>query len=121
MKELLVVLFLLVAPMDQERPPRRKNLPANKEWNCNAAVPTDASTSSLSHACALSAHTRMFSLDYKGIKVNHLLPPPAAFVLLVLPCRSLVAAASAMQRTPGTLLPAAAAPAAPLAAILLAA
>ena len=40
---------------DQERPPRWKNHPA-EEWVCNDMVP-NASTSSLSHALVLSAHT----------------------------------------------------------------
>jgi len=54
------VLLIIDAPSDQEeRPPKWKKLldPAEK-WVCVAVVP-NASTSSLAHAFALSAHTRM--------------------------------------------------------------
>jgi hypothetical protein len=47
----------MIAPSDQERPPRWQNYSA-EEWVCFAVVP-NASTSSLAHALALSALTHV--------------------------------------------------------------
>ena len=50
----------MIAPLNQERPPRWKNHPA-EEWVCNTMFP-DSSTSSLAHALALSANTNVCPL-----------------------------------------------------------
>jgi len=45
----------MIAPLDQEKPPRWKKHPA-EEWVCIAVVP-NATTSSLALALALTTHT----------------------------------------------------------------